>query len=112
MGTEAEMYAIFHRIARGTLTLEQLAETAATQAGIYGEFLRRYLNILEMYPELQAAFRQALLQAGSVRVAASTARQLQGLGLVKLEGNEVRVRYGFYRTYFRERWLGRGGNRF
>ncbi|MEO0948411.1 MAG: AAA-like domain-containing protein [Cyanobacteria bacterium J06641_5] len=90
-------------IARQKLTLDRLVETAATEAEIYGDFLKRYLEILQGHGELLQAFQQALPSEEPVQVAAKAAKQLHGLGLVTLDGNGVRVRYGFYRTYFRKR---------
>ena len=84
------------------MTLPELLDTAATPGGIFGKHLERYWQVLQTYPLLLAAFGEVLRGNGAA-VDAHVREQLRGLGLVRLEGDEARVRYGFYRTYFRER---------
>ena len=91
--------ALYH-LAQGDLTLAQLEAEAGTRGGIYGGHLLRYLKILRDHPELLQAFKQVLL--GNALFDEMATKRLQGLGLVTLEGNVVRVRYGFYCTYFQE----------
>ncbi|HAX86602.1 MAG TPA: molecular chaperone Tir, partial [Cyanobacteria bacterium UBA11370] len=93
----------FYHIARGELTLEQLVEIAPTEAGIYGDHLRRHLWNLQQYPELAAAFAKVVTTNESVELMSVLAFKLHSMGLVKLQGNEVTLRFELYRQYFSDR---------
>lgn len=95
--------AMYH-IVRENLTLEKLAETASTEAGIYGDHLRRHLWNLQQHPELLHAFSQVVTAEKSVELKSVLAFKLHSMGLVNLEGNRVTPRFDLYRQYFAHRF--------
>lgn len=94
--------ALYH-IARGNTTLEVLLREAPTEAGLYGDHLRRHLWNLEQHPELANAVRQLVATQDVVRLPSVQAFQLHSMGLVDLQGNDVMFRSELYRTYFADR---------
>ncbi|MEM7794865.1 MAG: AAA-like domain-containing protein [Cyanobacteria bacterium P01_C01_bin.118] len=95
--------ALYH-IAQQDLTLEQLLKEAPTDAGIYGEHLRRHLWNLQQHPELAQAFEQVIVSDHPVELKSMLAFKLNGMGLVNLQGNGVVLRHEpLYRPYFRSR---------
>ena len=95
-------------MARVDTTLEKLLETAPTEAGIYSDHLRRHLWSLQQHPELAAAVREIISTSNPVRLDAIVAFKLHSMGLVHLEGNDVKLRCDLYRQYFQAR-LGNSG---
>lgn len=94
--------ALYH-IAQQELTLEELLEIAPTEAGIYGDHLRRHLWNLQEHPELAAGFRKVVTTNDLVELESVLAFKLHSLGLVQLRGNEVTPRFELYRQYFSDR---------
>jgi DNA-binding Xre family transcriptional regulator len=92
-----------YRIARQDVTLNQLLNSATTEAGIYSDHLRRHLWNLEKYPELIEAMREVLSVSKPVRLRLEFAFKLNSMGLVKLEGNYCSARCNLYQEYFRDR---------
>jgi hypothetical protein len=90
-------------IARGELTLEKLVEIAPTEAGIYGDHLRRHLWNLQQHPELATAFAQVLVAQEPIELESVLAFKLHSMGLVQLRGNATVPRFELYRQYFRDR---------
>lgn len=90
-------------IARGELTLAKLVEIAPTEAGIYGDHLRRHLWNLQQHPELATAFAQVLVAQEPVELESVLAFKLHSMGLVQLRGNATVPRFELYRQYFRDR---------
>ncbi len=93
--------ALYH-LRREDLTLNELAETAATEAGIYSDHLRRHLYVLQDYPRLAEAFRQVVTKRQGVDIDAESSFKLESMGLVRLSGNEAAPRCEVYREYFCE----------
>jgi len=85
------------------ITLEQLLETAPKEAGIYTHHLRKHLLNLEEHPDLASALKKVVSSTASVRLESIQAHKLQSMGLVKLEGNEVKPRCNLYSQYFCDR---------
>lgn len=95
--------ALYH-VAQGDLTLTQLLATSPTDAGIYGEHLRRHLWNLQQNPELAGAFQRVVATDKPVCLPSMSAFKLNGMGLVSLQGNEVVLRHeSLYRPYFQSR---------
>lgn len=94
--------ALYH-LAQNTLTLPDLVQTASTEAGIYGEHLRRHLWNLRQHLELGTAFSRVVNSSEPVELESILAFKLHSLGLVHLQGNEVTPRFELYRQYFRDR---------
>jgi hypothetical protein len=95
-------------IAQQQLTLEQLLEIAPTEAGIYGDHLRRHLWSFQQHPDLAAAFAKVVAVDTGVELPSTQAFKLHSMGLVQLRGNHVTPRFELYRQYFRDR-LGMSG---
>lgn len=94
--------ALYH-IARHNITIEELLREAPTEAGLYGDHLRRHLWNLQQYPELRAAIKQVVNSTSPVRLESTQAFKLQGMGLVDFQDNDVVPCYDLYRLYFRDR---------
>jgi len=92
-----------YHLARGDVTFEQLGKTAATDTGIFGQHLHRYLWQLQKHPPLAAAFQQVAQAEGCVSLEQDIAFKLKSLGLVKLQENCAKVSCQLYRQYFAER---------
>ncbi len=85
------------------MTLDELLQTAPTQAGIYANYLRRHWQILQGHPELMAALKTAIeVEKTEVQLEPTLAYKLESMGLVQLQGNEARVSCELYREYFRD----------
>ncbi len=95
--------ALYH-VAQGDLTLQELLAEAPTDAGIYGEHLRRHLWNLQQHPELAETFQQVVRTKKPVSLPTLLAFKLNGMGLVRLQGNDVTPRHErLYRPYFQAR---------
>ena len=90
-----------YRIARGEIGLAQLVRDAATESGPYGDHLRRHWWNLEKYPPLLEAMQRVVVAADWLRLPSEQAFKLNGMGLVRLQGDRVRPRYPLYEAYFR-----------
>jgi len=95
--------ALYH-IARGYLTLSEFLATAPTEAGLYGDHLRRHLWQLEQYPELEGAMEDVVTSKTPVRLQAAMDFKLHSMGLVHWAGSDVVPRCDWYRRYFRDRF--------
>ncbi|MBW4685836.1 MAG: AAA-like domain-containing protein [Komarekiella atlantica HA4396-MV6] len=96
--------ALYHLMGKGGLErdLQQLLQQAPSEAGIYNEYLRRYLLKLREEPELAAAFYQVINATAHVKIEPGLAYKLQSLGLINLEGDRYTPTCELYRLYFRE----------
>ncbi|MFP4100476.1 AAA-like domain-containing protein [Coleofasciculus sp.] len=94
--------ALYH-IARQDMTLEDIQQTAPTEAGIYSDHLRRHLWNLQTYPELLNAMKAVVMTSQPVRLPSQQAFKLNSMGLVKLFGNDCTPRCQLYQQYFRDR---------
>jgi hypothetical protein len=92
-----------YNIARQDMTLEQLLQEAPTEAGLYGDHLRRHLWNLRQRSELLEAVQQVMKATEPVRLEPVQAFQLESMGVVHLQGNEVVPRCDLYRRYFCDR---------
>jgi AAA-like domain len=94
--------ALYH-LAQQDLTLGQLVQTAATDAGIYCNHLHRHLRSLQEHPQLAAAYDQVIKASESVELEQLLAFKLHSMGLVALRGNQVVPSCELYRLYFGDR---------
>lgn len=94
--------ALYHLQQRETC-LNNLLQTAATQAGIYSNDLRRHWQTLHSHPELMQALK-TVSESGEVGTLLdpTLAYKLESMGLAKLQGNQVNVSCELYRQFFRE----------
>ncbi|NEO31613.1 MAG: hypothetical protein F6K36_14495 [Symploca sp. SIO3C6] len=95
----------FSHIESKGITLDQVFAEAATEAGLYGDHLRKKLRNLEQDPDLTRAFCKVLYveENKPVELKPMVAKYLQRLGLVKLRGNFTVLRCQLYGDYFRHR---------
>lgn len=90
-------------LALGDMTLEQIRATAATEAGIYQDHLRRCLNYLEAHPPLRAEMYKVVTSDRPVCLKSQDAYRLYAMGLIRRDKNDVIPLCQVYRDYFRER---------
>ncbi|MEA5513004.1 AAA-like domain-containing protein [Nodularia sp. UHCC 0506] len=95
--------ALYHLVGRGGLerNLQELLEQAATTEGIYHEYLRQYVLLLQGEPELATAFYEVITAINDVKLAPVTAYKLHSMGLINLEGDRCTPLCELYRLYFR-----------
>ncbi|MGI0487546.1 AAA-like domain-containing protein [Pantanalinema rosaneae CENA516] len=93
----------FYHLAQQHLTLAELLTTAPTEAGIYGDHLRRHLWNLQQHPKLSTALSWVVAANEPIELESVLAFKLHSLGLVQLHGNRVTSRFELYRQYFSQR---------
>lgn len=92
-----------YEVARGDSSLADLLQTAPTESGLYCDHLRRHLWNLEQRPDMVAAVKRLVMSPQPVRLESVQAFQLNSMGLVHLQGNDVVFRCDLYRQYFGDR---------
>ncbi len=93
----------FYKMVREKISLKQILEDAPKDTGIYADYLRLHLWNLEKYPELAQAFRTVVESEQAIELKSKLAFDLNSMGLVNLQGNQVEIRKTLYREYFRDR---------
>lgn len=73
---------------------------AATNTGIFSKHLQEESWHLKKNPELAEAFHKVIHANSAIKLDNEIAFKLKNLGLVYLEGNEVKVSCGLYQKYF------------
>lgn len=91
-----------YRLALEDITLEKLLQNAPTNAGIYEDHLRRFLNIFKVNHHLAEAFIKVVTATEPVSIETMSAYQLYSMGLVKRVGDKLVPRCQLYQQYFRE----------
>ncbi|MDZ8053529.1 MAG: AAA-like domain-containing protein [Aulosira sp. ZfuVER01] len=91
--------ALYH-LAQQDLTLAELMQTAASDTGIYGEYLHQLLWHLQQHPELAVAFEQVLRAKAPIELEQVQAFRLHSMGLVNIRENHVMVSCDLYQRYF------------
>ncbi|MGF1938968.1 MAG: AAA-like domain-containing protein [Nostoc sp. ChiQUE02] len=95
--------ALYH-VQHQDITLEQLLQTAPTEAGIYSDHLRGHLCNLDDHPNLVAAFSQVVKSLVPIELDSESAFKLHSMGLVVYcNDNKVMPRCNLYRQYFQHR---------
>lgn len=91
----------FYHLSQGKSSSEKLLEEAATDSGIYRQHLQRHLEILQRNPDLETAFKKIITSEQPIMIREQKLKhQLEGIGLITLQGNLANVRYKLYRQYF------------
>ncbi|WP_071191498.1 AAA-like domain-containing protein [Trichormus sp. NMC-1] len=92
-------YHLYHHI-----SVKQLLEDMGKDGGIYQHHLIRYLEYLQNNQELGNVFKHIINQE-LVRVEQKTIplKRLEWMGLIKQEGNYVKIRCELYQMYFSNR---------
>ena len=85
------------------INLEQLFTLAATEEGIFSDYLRQLLWHLQHNPQLEVGYKKVVKANAPVRLDSEVAFKLHSLGLVKLSGNDCVSSRDLYRQYFSER---------
>lgn len=83
--------------------LETFLEKAVTEAGDYNSYLLEHLDALQDNPKLKEAMYQIVTADAPVRLEPGLIFQLDSMGLIRKQGNEVEPRNNLFRIYFRER---------
>jgi AAA-like domain len=91
-----------YRLALRDISLEKLLKDAPTNAGIYEEHLRRYLNTFQANPKLAETFYQVVTATEPVSIETVQAYKLYSMGLVKRVGDKLIPRCQVYQQYFRQ----------
>jgi class 3 adenylate cyclase len=94
--------ALYH-ISNQAIALNVLLETAATEDGIYSDFLRRQLWNLKQYPDLVSALVQVVISPVPVELEPIQGFKLQSMGLVREHHRYVVPSCELYRQYFSDR---------
>ncbi|MEH2084198.1 MAG: AAA-like domain-containing protein [Nostoc sp.] len=95
--------ALYH-VQHQDITLDQLLQTAATEAGIYKDHLRGHLCNFNDHPSLVAAFTQVVNSLVPMELDSESAFKLHSMGLiVYCHDNKVMPRCDLYRQYFQNR---------
>ena len=90
----------FYWLCSGQLSPSHVLHTAATNQGIYREYLRRLWSAIQEDSALLEAFYQVLVSAAPVNLNPKQAYALADMGLVDLTGHQVKLRCELYRAYF------------
>ncbi|MBD2167013.1 AAA-like domain-containing protein [Calothrix membranacea FACHB-236] len=90
----------FYHLAHQDLTWEQLIQTAASNTGIYSEYLHQHLWYLQQHPDLAAAFEQVLKAKAPIELEPVQAFKLHSMGLVNMLNNQVMISCDLYQRYF------------
>ncbi|MGJ3253156.1 MAG: AAA-like domain-containing protein [Elainellaceae cyanobacterium] len=85
---------------RGEDSYDALLQTAATEAGIYRDHLRKHWSVFRKHPERIETLKMLVHSDGPIRLKPSQTYQLYSRGLVRLRGNDVMIRCHLYREYF------------
>jgi AAA-like domain len=93
----------FYWLQQPDFDLTRLLATASTPEGIYRRHLQRHWNGLQQHPQLWERFQQVITASAPVNLDLTAAYQLESLGLVKLQGQQVVPRSDLYRQYFQAR---------
>lgn len=94
------MQLAFYWLKSGQFSLEQILQAAATNGGIYREYLRGLWLIVQREDALIKALGQVLLTPESVCLNPEQANALLDIGLVEIKGYQVKLRCELYRSYF------------
>jgi hypothetical protein len=90
----------FYWLQTGQWTVQRLVDQAASDDGIYREYLHRLWLILQQSPALQEAWQQVISAEEPIVLAAPLAHRLEAMGLVQFEGGRAKVRCSLCRDYF------------
>jgi hypothetical protein len=87
-------------LAKGGLSLAQFLQKAPTEAGIYSDHLRKYLEVLKNAPELATAYKKVVTAVEPIELDSMQIYKLHSQGLIKRRDNQVTPHCNLYREYF------------
>lgn len=82
------------------VTLDYLLQAASTEAGLYNSHLRGLWSTLEPHSDLVDAIKQLVSSSNPVPLTSEVAYQLESLGIIRREGNNVAIFCDIYSQYF------------
>lgn len=85
------------------LSVKELLQSAATESGVFRNYLGRHLHNLRQYPELASAFLSCVNSQKPVEIDSQLAFKLHRMGLVKLQENSIIPSCNLYRHYYSSR---------
>jgi hypothetical protein len=85
---------------KGSTSLTQLLSGASTDAGLFGDHLRRHLWNLHKYTDLATTMREVVSSNGPVEIASDHAFKLDSIGLIIFKTDGIVPRCKLYRDYF------------
>ena len=91
--------AMYH-VSCAQVDLETFLENASKEAGIYSNYLRRHLELLQQKQSLAESFKQVVLTDEPIELNPMQIYKLYSMGLVQLQDNQVIPRCNLYREYF------------
>ncbi len=97
-----------YEVSTKNLDLEKILQEASTEAGIYSNHLRGYLEVLQTSPELADAFRVVVNSQSPIELNSLFIYKLHSMGLVEKLDNCVRPSCNLYRDYFQRVLFKRG----
>ena len=93
----------FYHLKVRNADIDRTIREAATDTGIYRDYLRSYLVTLNRYPQLATAYQQVVRSSEPVTLNTIVAYKLESMGLVELRENQTVPRCELYRLYFSDR---------
>lgn len=85
--------------------LEKLLSTAPTLSGIYSEHLRCHWMMIKSNQDLSLTLKKLINSQEILPIESLAAYQLDSMGLIHLEGNQVKMSCELYRLYFSAQFL-------
>ncbi|MFB2939265.1 AAA-like domain-containing protein [Aerosakkonemataceae cyanobacterium BLCC-F154] len=95
----------FYHLYRQDVEFKELLQQAATESGIYEEYLRCSLATVQAEPGLEVALQKVMKSEESVRLDPKLAYKLESIGLVNIDGDRVVPSCELYRLYFGKKVL-------
>ena len=89
-----------YELSQSGLTLPELLDPAPTQTSIYQNHFLDCLESLQSHEDLLDVFRKVLEAKDTVRMDAIAAKKLEGLGLIRRNGNQAQISCPLYEQYF------------
>ncbi|MDY7023719.1 MAG: AAA-like domain-containing protein [Cyanobacteriota bacterium] len=99
-GHPALLQLAFYHLAQRNVTLEQLLKDAPTETGIYRTHLLNLWDNLRQDLELVKILKTIITSSQAISINRVQSHKLQGMGLVKVKGNQVEPSCTLYRNYF------------
>ena len=84
------------------MTLEHIVQEAIAEGGIYRYHLWRHWTKLQEYPNLVKALAEVLAAEPCPSLHPLQAYKLEGMGLIRSDGDRIRLSYELYRAYFKK----------
>ncbi len=95
--------ALYH-LKDSNLSLAEVLQNAATDVGIYRQYLQRQWADVQKYSELKAAFQQVVCADSAVKLERMLEFKLLSTGLVKQNQHGITPSCRLYREYFAEKF--------